>query len=139
MIILDTNVVSEPLRPAPDAKVVAWLDRQVANTLYLTSINLAELLAGVGQLPDGARRRGLGMALEELLDQLFGGRVLPFDRDAAKAYASLTATARNAGLAISLADGLIAAIAKVHAFTVATRDVDPFVAVGVAVIDPWSA
>lgn len=139
MILLDTNVVSEPMRPLGHPAVQAWLDRQAAETLFITTTSLAELLLGVELLPDGKRKEGLAAALHELLAELFGARILPFDRAAAEEYARLLGRARSAGHAISMADGQIAAIAATQGFTVATRDTAPFVAVGVPVIDPWAA
>lgn len=137
MIILDTNVVSEPTKPNGHRGVQAWLDDQIAETLYLTSISLSELLLGVEVLPDGKRKAGLAAALSDLLSTLFGARVLPFDQQAATMYAGRVSQARAAGRAISMADGQIAAIATVHGFTVATRDTAPFVAAGVPVVNPW--
>ncbi|HSR71776.1 MAG TPA: type II toxin-antitoxin system VapC family toxin [Kiloniellales bacterium] len=137
MIILDTNVVSEPMRPAGDAAVRAWLDRQVAETLYLTATSLSELLLGMEVLQNGKRKDRLGAVLAELLTNLFGPRILPFDRQAAVAYAPLVGRARAGGRTISVADGQIAAIAIVHGFAVATRDTAPFEAAGIPIIDPW--
>ncbi|MGD0762785.1 MAG: type II toxin-antitoxin system VapC family toxin [Roseiarcus sp.] len=137
MIILDTNVVSEPMKVNADPAVAAWLDRQAAETLYLTAVSLAELLVGVETMPAGKRREGVGAALGELLSRLFGARILPFDENAARAYATLVARARANGCALSAADAEIAAIATVKGFTVATRDTAPFVAAGVPIVDPW--
>lgn len=137
MIILDTNVVSEPMKPNANPAVVAWLDQQVAETLYLTATSLAELLVGIEILPISKRKEGLDSALADLVSRLFGARVLPFDHHAAMAYAQLVNRARTSGRVISVADGQIAAIAAVHGFTVATRDTEPFVAAGVSVINPW--
>jgi hypothetical protein len=137
MIILDTNVVSEVLRPQCDARVLAWLDAQFAETLYLTAINAAELWAGVAIMPVGAKKTALEDGLDALLDRLFEGRRLAFDDRAARSYAALMQKARSQGLALPLADGLIAAIASVHGFTVASRDVSPFQAAGGKVINPW--
>ena len=137
MIILDTNVVSEPMKSDGDRGVQAWLDEQIAETLYITSISISELLLGVELLPDGKRKEGLAIALSDLLATLFGDRVLSFDLQAATLYAARISKARAAGQAISMADGQIAAIAAVHGFTVATRDTAPFVAAGVAVMNPW--
>ena len=137
MILLDTNVVSEPLRPAPDARVIAWIDAQPLETLFLSSITVAELRAGVAMLPASKRRSGLQQSLEKQILPLFAGRVLPFDLACTAGYAVLMARARAAGLAISTADGYIAAIAAAHGLSVATRDTGPFDAAGVGVIDPW--
>jgi predicted nucleic acid-binding protein len=137
VIILDTNVVSEPMKPDGDRGVQAWLDEQIAETLYLTSISLSELLLGVEVLPHGKRKEGLATALNELLVALFGSRILPFDQQAAMMYAARVSRARTSGRAISMADAQIAAIAAVHGFTVATRDTAPFVAAGVPVVNPW--
>ena len=139
MIILDTNVVSEPMKANGAASVVDWLDRQTAETLYLTAVNLAELLVGVETMPVGKRREGVGAVLAALIAKLFGARILPFDEDAARTYAALVARARARGVALSVADAQIAAIATVKGFTVATRDTTPFVAAGVPIIDPWRA
>ena len=137
MIILDTNVVSEPMKPDGDRGVQAWLDEQIAETLYITSVSISELLLGVELLPDGKRKEGLAVALSDLLVTLFGDRVLAFDLQAATMYAARISKARATGRAISMADGQIAAIAAVHGFTVATRDTAPFVAAGVPVVNPW--
>ena len=139
MILLDTNVVSEPLRPAPDADVVAWIDAQALETLFLTAVTVAELRAGVALLPAGKRRTGLHNSLESQVLALFAGRVLPFDLACTQVYAGLMSEARAAGVAIASADGYIAAIAVANGLTVATRDTAPFRAAGVAVINPWRA
>lgn len=137
MIILDTNVVSESLKPQCAEAVTAWLDSQVAETLYLTAINAAELWSGVAVLPDGVRKATLEASLEGLLARLFGSRRLDFDDRAARAYAQLIRRTYAAGTPLPLADGLIAAIATVNGFAVATRDVTPFRAAGLTVINPW--
>ncbi len=139
MIVLDTNVISEPLRPAGDPAVLAWLDRQNIETLFLTTISLAELRYGVAVLPDGRRKEGLRTALEARIFALFGSRMLPFDATAAEAYAVIRTRAKLAGKVIAAADGYIAATAAAHGFSVATRDTGPFVAAGLAVINPWVA
>jgi len=139
MILLDTNVVSEPLRHAPEQRVVDWLDIQPMETLFLSAITVAELRAGVALLPAGRRRTGLQDNLEKRVLPLFAGRVLPFDLSCTLAYAALMAEARAAGRAIAAADGYIAAIAMANGFVVATRDTGPFEAAGAAVIDPWQA
>ena len=126
MILLDTNVLSEPLRPASEARVVAWIDAQALATLYLSAITVAELRAGVALLPAGKRRTSLQDSLETRVLPLFAGRVLPFDLACTQAYAELMAKARAAGLAIASADGYIAAIAAANGLAVATRDTGPF-------------
>jgi len=139
MILLDTNVVSEPLLPRPDRKVLGWLDAQVAETLYLSTVSLAELLFGVENLPAGKRRKALAFSLQEKIMALFGERIVPFDLAAAKAYAKIVVRARRQGHPISVADAQIAAIAAARRFSVATRDEAPFNAAGVPVINPWTA
>lgn len=139
MIILDANVVSEPMKTNARPAVGAWLDRQDVATLYLTAVSFAELLVGVEILPSGKCRLGIGEALEQPVSTLFGPRILPFDREAAKAYAIVVARARKDGHTMSVADGQIAAIAAANGFMVATRDVAPFHAGGVPVVDPWGA
>ena len=137
MILLNTNVVSEPLRPAPEARVIEWLDAQPLETLYLSAMTVAELRAGVALLPAGRRRDRLHEYLETGVLPSFAGRVLPFDLACTNAYAQVLATARRAGSAIGTADALIAAVASVNGFTVATRDTSPFQAAGLTVINPW--
>jgi predicted nucleic acid-binding protein len=138
MIILDTNVVSEPLRPRPDARVLAWLDAQSVETLFLTSVSLSELWLGVALLPKGQRRTRLADAIEDFARTYFEGRILPFDSNAAKSYADVMASARVTGASISIGDAQIAAIALTQGYRVATRDTTPFSFAGVEVIDPWS-
>jgi predicted nucleic acid-binding protein len=136
MIILDTNVVSEPSKLGPDPRALAWFDRQDATSLFLTAISVAELKAGVALLPEGRRKE----KLRHILDGLLAGfvtPVLPFDREAALAYAAVVVHAKAKRYTLPVADGQIAAIAKVHGFAVATRDVAPFVAAGVDVVNPW--
>nr|VFK54985.1 MAG: hypothetical protein BECKTUN1418F_GA0071002_106115 [Candidatus Kentron sp. TUN]VFK58581.1 MAG: hypothetical protein BECKTUN1418D_GA0071000_10866 [Candidatus Kentron sp. TUN]VFK61157.1 MAG: hypothetical protein BECKTUN1418E_GA0071001_106215 [Candidatus Kentron sp. TUN] len=137
MIILDTNVVSEPMKPNGHPAVWAWLDRQAARTLYLTATSLAALMLGIRILPAGKRKEGLDIALNDLIIDLFGERILPFDQAAAMTYAALVGKARTDGNTFSMADGQIAAIAMVHGFAVATRDTAPFLAAGVPIINPW--
>ena len=138
MIVLDTNVVSEPLRSRPEPRVLAWLDKQAAETLFLTSVSLAELLAGVEKLPAGRRRKGLELAMADLVGALFGSRILAFDERAARGFARIAARAYSRGQSISFSDGQIAAITSARGFSIATRDGAPFAAVELAVIDPWS-
>ena len=138
MILVDTHVVSEPWKPKPDPHVLAWLDAQAVETLYLSAITVAELRFGIASLPAGKRRNVLGDRLERTLLPLFAARVLPFDLAAAKMYAALMARARVAGKTAGLADGYIAAIAATHGLIVASRDMAPFEAAGLDVINPWA-
>ena len=138
MIVLDTNVVSEAMKVQASPAVRAWLDEQAAETLYLTSVTLAELLYGIAALPSGRRKDALAETLSGLLD-LFGDRVLAFDAEAARHHAELALAARAAGRGFPTPDGYIAAMAKARGFTVATRDVAPFFAAGLKVLNPWSA
>ena len=125
------------MKERADPAVAAWLDRQAAETLYLTATNLSELLVGIELLPEGRRKRGMAEAMQQLLADLFGARFLEFDREAAVAYAFVVSRATAKGISISVADGQIAAIAVVHGFSVATRDTAPFLAAGATVINPW--
>lgn len=136
MIVLDTNVVSEAMKPEPHSAVRSWLNEQAAETLYLSSVTLAELLFGIGVLPSGKRKEMLTLALDGLLG-LFKGRILPFDADAARRYAEIAATARAVGCVLPTQDGYIAAIALSKGFIVASRDTAPFEATKVIVINPW--
>lgn len=138
MILLDTNVVSEPLKLTGDVGVLTWIDAQIIETLYLSAISLAELRFGIAALAPGKRRDTLYAGLEQRILPLFVGRILPFDAAASEAYAVLRARARVQGKAIAPADGYIAATATSHGLIVATRDTSPFEAAGLTVINPWN-
>lgn len=138
MILLDTNVVSEPIRRHPDSRVLDWLDAQVIETLYLSTVSLAELLLGAESLPIGRRRTALTAALERQIADLFGDRVIPFDIAAAEAFAKVVVRARSQGHTISIADGQIAGIAAANRLRIASRDELPFRAAGLVVINPWT-
>ncbi|ABL71273.1 type II toxin-antitoxin system VapC family toxin [Paracoccus denitrificans] len=137
MILLDTNVVSEPMREAPNPGVIGWIDDQAIETLHLSAITVAEVRFGIAVLPDGKRKARLQSRFETEILPLFADRILPFDLAASEAFAALMAHARDKSAAIGKADGYIAAIAAAHRLTVATRDTAPFLAAGVTVIDPW--
>ena len=139
MILVDTNVVLEPLRAVADPRVAEWLDAQVLETLYLSAITVAELRFGVASLPVGRRRDRLHGDLERQVLPTFAGRILAFDLAASRAYAELMAKARSAGRSIAVSDGYIAAIAVANAMMVATRDTAPFEAAGLDTVDPWAA
>ena len=138
MIVLDTNVVSELMLPGPDASVVEWVAQQAAPSLYLSTISEAELRYGVEILPTGQRRDRWLAEVEGMLGEDFAGRVLPFERNAAQAYALIAAGRRAAGHPISHADCQIAAIARSLNAPVATRNVNDFEGCGVDVVNPWS-
>lgn len=135
MIILDTNVISEPMGPTPDPRVLAWFDTQNAETLYLSAVTVGELRYGLSILPTGRRRDILTERLEQHTLPLFTDRILPYDVAATVHYARLMSEARAAGLAI--ANGMIAATAATAGYAVATRDRSPFEAAGVPTVDPW--
>jgi predicted nucleic acid-binding protein len=137
MIILDTNVVSEPLQPEPSGAVLHWLDRQAPASLYLTAISLAELLTGIETLPAGKRRSWLQRAMVSEVLPLFKGRILTFGQSAADAFARIVASALAAGNAIDFADGAIAAIAMEHNFLLATRNERDFRGAGIELVNPW--
>jgi predicted nucleic acid-binding protein len=136
MIILDTNVVSEAMKPEPNPVVRAWLNDQAAETLYLSSVTLAELLFGIAALPSGKRKEMLALTLEGLMG-LFKDRVLPFDVEAARHYADLAVVAKVSGRGFPTPDGYIAAIAASRGFIVASRDTAPYEAARVTVMNPW--
>ena len=137
MILLGTNVVSEAMTREPHPRVREWLDAQTIETLFLSSITLAELLFGIGALPAGKRKDSLVAALDDVLDQ-FAGRILSFDTPTARHYAALAVKARRAGKGFPAPDGTIAAIAAAHGFAVASCDTSTFTAAGLTVIDPWT-
>jgi len=137
MILLDTNVISELWKVKPNPNVLAWIDAQVIETLYLSAITVAELRYGLALMPEGKRRTIYQERLANEVLPAFAGRVLPFDLDASQAYADLMARAKEGGKAISKADGCIAATAVAHRLIVATRDTSPFEAAGLKTINPW--
>jgi toxin FitB len=137
MILLDTNVLSEILRPQPEAAVMRWLDSQNLESLFISSITVAEQLYGIGSMPAGKRKERLVGAVERAIT-LFEGRVLSFDFDAARYYASLAVGARQTGKGFPTPDGYIAAIAAAKGFAVATRDSSAFTAAALSVINPWA-
>jgi predicted nucleic acid-binding protein len=137
MILLDTNVVSEPLRVKPNARALAWIDAQPIQTLYLSTITVAELRVGIARMPASKNRDRLRERIETQVLPRFSGRVLAFDLSATQPYADLMAKAYAQGVVIGNYDGCIAAIALANGMTVATRDTRPFNAAGVPFIDPW--
>ena len=139
MIVLDTNVISELMRPQPDPAVMGWVAAQPRPSLYTTSINRAEILYGVAALPAGRRRDAYDAVVAAIFAEELAGRVLPFDGAAAEHYARIVTARRAAGAPIEGFDGLIAATAAAAGFAVATRDVGGFEGCGVDVVNPWQA
>ena len=137
MIILDTNILSALMRTRPEAAVVSWLDRQPAESVWITSITLFETRFGLALLPAGKRRRNLEAAFAQLLKEDLENRVLDFDSAAAAEAASLAATRQKAGRAVDMRDTQIAGIALARRATLATRNVRHFADLNVQVIDPW--
>jgi hypothetical protein len=137
MIVLDTNVVSELMKPAPAAAVVRWVAAQSASSLCTTSITQAEILHGIMLLPAGRRRRAIESAAEAMFRQDFAGRVLSFGSDAAVHYARIAVERRRAGRPIAHFDAQIAAIARENRAAIATRNVADLEGCGVKIINPW--
>ena len=138
MILLDTNVVSETMKPQPDRSVLNWLNAQAAQTLYVSSVSFAELLFGVAALPNGQRQIRLQQAVEGLA-YMFKDRTLSFDLTAAQKYAQLALLAKKNGKGFPTPDGYIAAIASSKGFIVASRDASPYIAAKVKVLNPWTS
>lgn len=137
MIILDTNVLSELMKPSPAEAVLEWLSGQPAAALHVTSISYAEILFGIARLPDGKRRHSLAEQAHAMFQEDFAGRVLGFDALAAPHYAELASRRQREGRRIHAEDGMIAAIALLHGASIVSRDSD-LSGCGVAVINPWT-
>jgi predicted nucleic acid-binding protein len=137
MIVLDTNVVSELMKPAPAKKVVDWVASKTATSLFITSITQAEILHGIMVLPAGKRRKAIELAAEAMFEEDFDGRILPFASDAALRYAEIAADRRKRGQPISHFDAQIAAISRASGATVGTRNVSDFLHCGIDVVNPW--
>jgi len=137
--VLDTNVVSELMRPLPAPSVLAWFDAMTLAALAITAVTVMEIRFGIGALPAGRRRDSLDQRFDAFLAQGFGGAVLPFEAQAAQATASIRAVRQAAGEPISIEDAMIAGIARAAGLVVVTRDGGGFARCGVAVVDPWVA
>ncbi len=138
MIIVDTNVLSELMRPKPSARVAAWVAKQPAAELSTTSITEAEIFYGIELLAKGKRRQGLLAAAEAMFAEDLAGRIFAFESDAARVFSEIAAYRRALGKPISHADAQIAAIARVRGAKLATRDVADFEGCGLDVVDPWN-
>jgi predicted nucleic acid-binding protein len=139
MIVLDTNVLSETMKPVPAREVLDWLAVQPAARLFVTSITQAEILYGLGIMPKGKRRAVLQTEAEGMFEEDFAGRILPFDADAARLFPHIAATRRASGRPIALADAQIAAIARSRGASLATRNTGDFESCGVTLLNPWRA
>ena len=138
MIILDTNVISELMRPAPHRRVSAWVGARAAGRIYTTALNKAEVLLGVELLPKGRRRDALHEAADAMFAELFATRVLPFDAAAAQQYGRIVSSRIRSGRPIEAIDAQICAICLLHGATIATRNVSDFTDCDVEVLDPWA-
>ena len=138
MIVLDTNVVSELVRPAPSTVVMAWLDAQDSSDLVITALTAAEVRTGVALLPDGHRKQDIGLRMESLLTQTFAHFVLAFDIDSSAFYAQIVAARQRSGQPISTVDAQIASVCRQHEATLATRNISDFTATGIELINPWA-
>ncbi|WP_066793565.1 type II toxin-antitoxin system VapC family toxin [Sphingomonas soli] len=138
MIVLDTNVLSEALRPAPDARVMHWLGGQAPAALFVTAVTQSEILYGIAILDPGRRRDELQAAATAMFAEDFAGRILGFDPEAAPQFAGIAAERRRLGRPISQFDAQIAAIARSRGASLATRNLRDFEGCGIELIDPWS-
>lgn len=139
MIILDTNVLSGLMRAVPDAAVVSWLDRQPAESIWITSVTLFEAHLGLALLPDGKRRAALESAFARVLEEDLQDRVLDFDRAAAVRAAGLAAQRSKTGKPVDIRDTQIAGIVLARRATLATRNVKHFSDLEITIVDPWEA
>jgi toxin FitB len=135
--ILDTNVVSEPMLALPSAVVQAWWSQQQPGTLFITAVTVAEVLYGIELLPQGKRRAALLAGAELMFGKVLAGRILPFDEDAARAFAAIAANRRGQGRPISDLDAQIAAITRSRGATLATRNTADFEGCGIRLVNPW--
>ena len=138
MIVLDTNVLSEALKPAPSAKVREWMARQAPAGVFVTAITQAEMLYGIEALPAGKRRNALAAAVDAIFGLEFAGRILAFDDSAAPIYSAIIASREKLGRPISQSDAMIGAIARRHGASLATRNVADFEHCGLRIINPWA-
>ncbi len=137
MILLDTNVISEIMLPVPSPLVIAWVNAQERSSLYTSEIVRAEILSGVGLLPDGKRKVRLATAVAAFFDDDMTGKILPFDQSCSEAYEDVAVSRRRRGLALGQFDGLIAATAKAHGATLATRNLADFDDLDLDLVNPW--
>jgi len=137
VIILDTNILSELMRPSPNMRVVNWLNAEEPLGVTITAITVAEILYGIERLPDGKRKQRFAQLAAEMFEEDFTERILPFDEVAAAYYATLVADSERSGRIVHSADAQIAAICQQHKAQLATRNVKDFEHLGISIIDPW--
>ena len=139
MIVLDTNVLSELMKPDPEQAVIAWMDRQDPATLFLTAITVADILYGIARLPEGKRKSRLRELGAAVLQEDFAGRIISFDETAAECYADVVCERQRSGRPISMADAQIAAICRAsNGATLATRNSLDFAGIGLDLTNPWT-
>lgn len=139
MVLLDTNVVFEVMKPRPEVSVIDWMNATASGSLFVSSVTMAEIHFGIELLPDGGRRIDLERRFDQLMSQGFDGRIVSFDVSAARIYGTLMAHRRKSGTPLASLDGQIASIARVHGFAVATRDTGHFADCGVELVNPFAA
>jgi predicted nucleic acid-binding protein len=138
VIVLDTNVISELMRPQPHPQVLAWVDGLDPVRVAITAMNEAEILHGIARLPDGRRKQGLQQSWDELVAEIFAGRVWPFSSEAAHWYADLLSARERLARPMATADAVIAATVLAHGAQLATRDLAHFADLGLDLINPWA-
>jgi predicted nucleic acid-binding protein len=139
MILLDTNVISAVMAPAPQPAVLRWLDEQHADTLFVSTVTIAEIAYGIDVMSDGKRRHALAARFDDFVARGFAQRVLPFDVGSALEYGKIMANRRGIGRPMSVPDGQIAAIARTHGMAIATRNLRDFEDCGLELIDPFAS
>ncbi len=139
MILIDTNVISEIMRPAPDGVVVEWFNNQDSGALYVSSVTIGEIEYGLRILPDGRKRDALRERFAGFMAHAFATRVVPYDETAARVYGDLMGTRREMGRPLNVPDGQIAAIARTRGYALATRNIKDFRHCGTELIDPFKA
>ena len=137
MIVLDTNALSDGMKPSPSERVLRWLALEEPSSVFVTAITQAEILAGIEVMPAGKRRQSLTAAATRMFDEYFHGRILAFDAEAGRQFATISGIRKAAGRPISQFDAMIAAIVRVHRATLATRNVGDFDHCGIRLVNPW--
>ncbi|MGD0132227.1 MAG: type II toxin-antitoxin system VapC family toxin [Bryobacteraceae bacterium] len=138
MIVLDTNALSDGMKPSPSERVLRWLASKEPSGVFVTTISQAEILAGIEVMPAGKRKQSLSAAAQKMFDEVFHGRILSFDPEAARQFAAISAIRKAAGRPISQFDAMIAAVVRVHRADLATRNVRDFDGCGIRLVNPWT-